>query len=48
LGTLGGLVPGILYPLFDLTMWPLVSEPSIFTTVGRDAIEALTLKGVKT
>lgn len=27
---------GILYPLFDVTMWPLASAPVIFTTLKRD------------
>jgi hypothetical protein len=33
---------GIPYPLFDLTFWPLVSAPVIFTTLKCETIQALT------
>jgi len=32
----------ILYPLFDVAMWPLVSSPVILTTLREETISALT------
>jgi hypothetical protein len=32
----------LIYPLFDISMWPLVSSPEIFTTLESKTAEALT------
>lgn len=33
---------GVMFPLFDCSMWPLVAEPAIFTTLGKPTVQALT------
>jgi hypothetical protein len=42
LRTMPDAAQGILYPLFDVAMWPLVTSPAIFTTLREQTITALT------